>query len=130
MEHLCPYHGGMSHAELTVKVRSEYLPDQSAPTDDVFVFAYHITITNTGNATAQVVARTWNIHHANGQHDKVRGLGVVGHQPVLEPGAAFTYSSYSRLGTPTGMMQGRYTCLTEEGDMFYAEIPVFVLTAL
>ena len=71
---------------MTVTVRPEYLPSRSAPADDIYVFAYHITVTNVGEMAAQLISRTWNINDANGMHEKVKGLGLVGQQPLLQPG--------------------------------------------
>ena len=78
----------MPKYQISVKVRPEYLPDRSNPEANEFVFAYHVTITNTGQIAAQVIARTWNINHASGLHEKVKGLAVVGHQPLLGQTAA------------------------------------------
>ncbi|MFI0547162.1 MAG: ApaG domain, partial [Brachymonas sp.] len=75
-------------------------------------------------------ARTWNINHASGLHEKIKGLAVVGHQPLLQPGEVFEYSSGCVLTTPTGMMHGSYFCMAEDCEKFEATIPVFVLDAL
>ena len=94
------------------------------------MFAYTITITNVGKVTAQLISRTWNINDANGVHEKVRGLGVVGHQPLLKPGESFQYTSGTRLRTATGTMHGSYFCVAEDGEKFDVDIPMFVLDAL
>ena len=116
--------------QFKVEVRPQYLPEQSDPDEDLFVFAYTIVITNTGDITAQLISRTWNINDANGLHEKVRGLGVVGHQPLLKPGQAFEYTSGTRLRTPTGTMHGSFFCVAEDGERFDVDIPLFVLDAL
>jgi ApaG protein len=120
----------MAKYEFLVEVAPRYLPDQSAPADDMYVFAYTITITNTGDVTAQLIARTWNVNDANGHTEKVKGLGVVGQQPLLKPGQAFEYTSGTRLRTPTGTMHGSFFCVGEDGEKFDTDIPMFVLDAL
>ena len=120
----------MAKYQFTVEVRPQYLPQQSAPEEGLFVFAYTITITNTGEVAAQLIARTWNVNDANGHTEKVRGLGVVGQQPLLRPGQAFEYTSGTRLRTPTGTMHGSYFCVAEDGERFETDIPMFVLDAL
>nr|WP_315480684.1 Co2+/Mg2+ efflux protein ApaG [uncultured Rhodoferax sp.] len=120
----------MAKYEFLVEVAPQYLPDQSAPADDMYVFAYTITITNTGDVTAQLIARTWNVNDANGHTEKVKGLGVVGQQPLLKPGQSFEYTSGTRLRTPTGTMHGSFFCVAEDGEKFDADIPMFVLDAL
>ena len=119
----------MAKYHFTVEVQPQYLPDQSEPEDDSFVFAYTITITNTGDITAQLIARSWNVNDANGFTEKVKGLGVVGQQPLLKPGQSFEYTSGTRLRTPTGTMEGHYQFVTEEGDAFLVSIARFVLDA-
>ncbi len=120
----------MAKLQFHVEVRPRYLPDQSRPGQGMYAFAYTVTITNVGEAAAQVISRTWNINDANGHTEKVRGLGVVGQQPLLRPGEVFEYTSGTRLGTPTGTMHGSLFCVSEEGDKFDADIPMFVLDAL
>ncbi len=120
----------MAKYEFTVGVRPQYLPDQSAPEEGMYVFAYTITITNTGDVTAQLIARTWNVNDASGHNEKVKGLGVVGQQPLLKPGQSFEYTSGTRLRTPTGTMHGNFFCVAEDGEKFDADIPMFVLDAL
>ncbi len=115
---------------MLVEVAPQYLPDQSAPDEGQYVFAYTITITNTGDVPAQVVARTWNINDASGITEKVKGLGVVGQQPFLKPGQAFEYTSGTRLRTPTGTMHGSFFCVAEDGERFDVDVPMFVLDAL
>jgi len=110
-----------------VEVTPQYLPDQSAPAERVYCFAYTITITNTGPVPAQLISRHWLITDASGQTEEVKGLGVVGQQPLLKPGESFQYTSGCRLRTPSGTMQGRYFCVAEDGEPFEAEIPAFFL---
>ena len=102
----------MSKAELRVEVICRHVPHADSDDEALFVFEYTITIRNVGEVPAQVIARTWHINDANGVHEKVRGLGVVGHQPLIQPGQAFEYSSGTRLRTSTGTMHGRYLCVT------------------
>ena len=110
-------------------VTPQYMPQQSSPEDSVYGFAYTVTVTNTGEVTAQLISRHWTIVDANGLSEEVKGLGVVGHQPLLKPGESFQYTSGSRLRTPTGTMHGRYFCVAEDGAQFEAVIAMFVLQA-
>ncbi len=120
----------MAKFQLIVEVAPQYLAQQSAPLQGVYAFAYTVTITNVGQMAAQVIARTWNVNDANGHTERVRGLGVIGQQPLLRPGEVFEYTSGTRIGTPTGTMHGSLFCVTEDGDKFDADIPMFVLDAL
>ncbi len=120
----------MSKYAFQVEVAPQYLPDQSNPEEDLYVFAYTITITNSGEVTAQLISRTWNVNDANGHTERVRGLGVVGQQPLLKPGQSFEYTSGTRLRTPTGTMHGSFFCVAEDGEKFDADVPMFVLDAL
>ncbi len=113
-----------------VEVLPRYLPEQSAPEQGHYVFAYTITISNTGEVAAQLISRSWNVNDASGHTEKVRGLGVVGHQPLLQPGEKFEYTSGTRLRTPTGTMHGSYFFVAEDGERFETDIPMFVLDAL
>ncbi len=113
-----------------VEVTPQYLPDQSNPEQGLYVFAYTIRTTNTGEVAAQLISRTWNVNDANGHTEKVRGLGVVGQQPLLKPGQSFEYTSGTRLRTPTGTMHGSFFCVAEDGEKFDADVPMFVLDAL
>jgi ApaG protein len=117
----------MAKYEFSVQVVPQYLPDQSSPEQGLYSFAYTITITNSGEVPAQLISRHWIITNAMGQAEEVKGLGVVGHQPLLKPGEAFEYTSGCRLRTPTGTMQGSYFCVAEDGERFEAVVPVFVL---
>ena len=115
--------------QFSCAVVAQYIPQQSSPDDSVYGFAYTVTITNTGQVTAQLIARHWEIVDASGHVEEVKGLGVVGHQPLLKPGESFQYSSGSRLRTATGAMHGTYFCVAEDGERFEALIPMFVLEA-
>jgi ApaG protein len=115
--------------QLSCAVQPQYIPEQSSPEDGIYGFAYTVTITNTGLVAAQLISRHWEIVDANGHVEEVKGLGVVGHQPLLKPGESFQYSSGSRLRTPTGAMHGTYFCVAEDGERFEALIPMFVLDA-
>ncbi len=116
--------------QFRVDVQPRFLHEQSAPEQGLFVFAYRIKITNTGSVTAQLISRVWNVNDANGHTEKVKGLGVVGQQPLLKPGDAFEYTSGTRLRTPTGTMHGSFFCVAEDGEKFDVDVPMFVLDAL
>jgi ApaG protein len=113
-----------------VQVKPLYLPEQSDPEQGLYFFAYAITVRNTGTVAAQLISRTWNVNDADGHHEKVKGLGVVGRQPLLQPGEAFEYTSGTRLNTPTGTMHGSFFCVAEDGEKFEVDVPMFVLDAL
>jgi ApaG protein len=117
----------MAKYEFRVEVQPEYLPEQSAPDQGVYTFAYTITITNTGEVTAQLISRHWLITDAAGLTEEVKGLGVVGHQPLLKPGESFEYSSGCRLRTASGEMHGSYFFVAEDGERFDVAIPPFQL---
>jgi ApaG protein len=117
----------MSKPEFTVFVQPQYLEDQSDPAQQRFAFAYTVTIRNSGDIPAQLISRHWVITDENQATQEVRGLGVVGHQPLLPPGQAFEYTSGTVLTTPTGVMQGTYFCTAEDGTQFETPIPAFVL---
>lgn len=118
----------MPNPEFTSTVAVRHLPEQSQPETGQQAFAYTVTIRNTGDITAQLIARHWVITDGNGQVDEVRGLAVVGHQPVLKPGESFEYTSWTRLGTAQGTMRGTFFCMTEQAYPFEAPIPEFGLT--
>lgn len=120
----------MSKYQFRVTAVPHYLADQSSPDQGLYIFAYTITITNTGEVPAQLISRTWNVNDANGHTERIKGLGVVGQQPLLKPGESFEYSSGTRLRTPTGTMHGSFFCVAEDGEKFDADIPMFVLDAL
>jgi ApaG protein len=119
----------MATYEFQVGVTSQYVADQSDPSDDVYAFSYTITVSNTGTTPAQLISRHWIIVDAHGHTEEVKGLGVVGHQPLLKPGESFQYSSGCRLRTPTGTMHGSYFCVAEDGERFDVPIDLFVLEA-
>ena len=119
----------MPKYQFSCQVSSSYLPEQSSGQEQVYAFAYTVTVTNTGEVLAQLIARHWLISDATGLTEEVKGLGVVGHQPLLKPGESFQYSSASRLRTPSGTMHGSYFCVAEDGERFEATIPMFVLEA-
>jgi ApaG protein len=116
--------------QMMVRVRPRYLPDQSNPDQGLYFFAYTITIRNTGQVAAQLISRTWNVNDAHGHTEKVKGLGVVGQQPLLQPGETFEYTSGTRLRTATGTMHGSFFCVAEDGEKFDVDVPMFVLDAL
>lgn len=120
----------MSKYQFRVEVLPLFLAEQSIPEQDLYVFSYTISITNTGDVPAQLISRTWNVNDANGHTEKVKGLGVVGQQPLLKPGQTFEYTSGTRLRTPTGTMHGSFFCVAEDGEKFDTDIPMFVLDAL
>lgn len=113
--------------DITVTVTPIFLEDQSDPDEDHFVWAYQVRIENNGAETVQLRARYWCITDANGLVQEVRGSGVVGEQPVLEPGESFEYTSGTQLATPSGIMVGSYQMQTDHGDRFDVEIPAFSL---
>ena len=114
--------------DISIQVRTTYIPEQSDPGSDRYVFAYTITIANEGTASAQLISRHWVITDAENQVQEVRGLGVVGEQPFLRPGESFEYTSGTSLGTPVGTMRGSYQRVAEDGQKFEAEIPEFTLS--
>lgn len=117
----------MNHAEFSCSVQPSYLEEQSNPARHEHAFAYTVTIVNTGQVAAQLIARQWLITDGTGRVEEVRGLGVVGHQPLLKPGERFEYTSWARLDTPHGSMQGTFFCMTEDAHPFEAPIPAFTL---
>lgn len=118
----------MSVYQFSVSVRTQYLADKSDPEQEQFVFAYTITIKNVGKIAAQLISRHWVITDANNHIEEVRGLGVVGHQPLMQPGEQFEYSSGAVLQTQQGSMRGEYFCVAEDGHQFETDIPEFVLS--
>jgi len=118
----------MAAYQMTVTVKTQYLEDQSDPDHSQYVFAYAVTIKNSGNVAAQLISRHWVITDANNHVQEVRGLGVVGHQPLLQPGEQFEYTSGTTLATPQGTMHGEYFCVAEDGEQFESPIPEFVLS--
>jgi len=120
--------GRMAKPEFTVSIAVRPLPEQSQPDAGQYAFAYTVTIVNTGDTTAQLIARHWIITDANGHTEEVRGLAVVGHQPLLKPDEQFEYTSWTRIGTPNGTMRGTFFCMTEDARPFDAPIAEFGLT--
>lgn len=113
---------------ITVTPLANFIPDQSDDASGRYVFAYTITITNTGTMTAQLISRHWIITDANHSSQEVRGLGVVGEQPLLKPGESFEYTSGTSIATPVGTMKGSYQMVAEDGEQFEAEVPEFLLS--
>ena len=118
----------MAKYEFSVNVRPQYLVEHSDPDEEKYVFAYTVTIRNTGEHTAQLISRHWIITDGNNAVEEVRGAGVVGEQPVLKPGEAFEYTSGCPLPTPVGSMRGSYQCVADDGTAFEAPIPELVLS--
>ncbi len=112
---------------IRVDVVSTYLPERSSPRQRQFLFAYHVTIANEGEEVAQLVSRRWVITDANGAVQTVEDEGVVGKQPVIEPGKRFEYTSFCPLPTPFGTMHGHYVMVRPDGETFEAEIAPFML---
>jgi ApaG protein len=118
----------MKKYDIAVVVHPEYLPEQSRPSQGQYLWAYTVTITNMGSVAAQIVSRRWLIADAQGKVEEVKGLGVVGAQPLLKPGDSFEYTSGCPLATPSGTMRGSYFCVAEDGERFEAPIAEFALT--
>jgi ApaG protein len=117
----------MNPHEMSISVKAQYLPEQSDPDNRQFAFAYTVTIRNTGEASIQLIARHWFITDGDNDVQEVRGLGVVGQQPLLRSGEHFEYTSWATLPTPVGTMRGEYFCVTEDAQLFQAPIPEFAL---
>ena len=113
--------------EVTVTVETEFIPDQSDLAKNRYAFAYHVKIINTGNVPAQLISRHWIITDANNHVQEVKGLGVVGAQPLLKPNQQYEYTSGTLLATPIGSMRGTYQIVAEDGTMFDAIIESFTL---
>ena len=118
----------MPKVELTSTVTVRHLPEQSDPATGAHAFAYTVTIRNTGEVSAQLIARQWVVTDTAGHSEEVRGLAVVGHQPLLKPGETFEYTSWTRLATPQGTMRGTFFCMTEDAHAFDLQVPEFGLT--
>jgi ApaG protein len=112
---------------LEIRIATRFLDEESEPEDDRYVFAYTIRILNLGKRPAQLLARHWLITDGNGKVEEVRGEGVVGEQPLIEPGEQFEYTSGAVLETAVGTMQGSYDMLGDDGTRFDAPIPPFTL---
>ena len=114
--------------DISVQAIASFVPEQSDEQENRYVFAYTLTVTNTGGVAAQLLRRHWIITDASNQVQEVSGLGVVGEQPYLRPGESFQYSSGSSIATPVGTMRGTYQMVAEDGTKFDASIPEFVLS--
>jgi ApaG protein len=114
---------------MSVQVEPRYLADQSSPGQQIFTFAYTITVTNVGQVAAQLIARHWLIEDASGHTQEVKGLGVIGQQPLLAPGESFRYTSGCRLQASSGSMHGSFLVVDELGARFDVPVPLFVLEA-
>ncbi|PIT80333.1 Co2+/Mg2+ efflux protein ApaG [Limnohabitans sp. 15K] len=117
----------MTSYNVQIDVSPQYIADQSQPLQGIFSFSYTVTVTNTGTTPVQLISRHWVIQDERGHTDEVKGLGVVGQQPLLRPGEAFQYTSGCRLRAPSGTMQGSYFFVAEDGHRFDAPIATFVL---
>jgi len=113
--------------DINVKVEPRYMADRSDPSEKRFFWAYTVEIANSGGASVQILARHWIITDQNGRREDVRGIGVVGEQPVIEPGSSFTYTSGCPLPTPSGTMVGTYQAIDSAGQTFTVAIPAFSL---
>lgn len=113
---------------IEVEVDTQYIAEQSLPDQDHFVFAYTITISNSGDIPAQLLRRHWVITDANNKVQEVKGEGVVGEQPHLKPGESYRYTSGTMLETPVGTMRGSYHMIADDGVEFDADIPQFTLS--
>jgi ApaG protein len=113
---------------ITVTAKTHFIPEQSDEAAERYVFSYTITIANTGQIAAQLISRHWQITDAHQKVQEVRGLGVVGEQPLLKPGDSFEYTSGTAVATPVGAMKGSYQMVAEDGSPFEAEIPEFILS--
>ncbi|HUL41842.1 MAG TPA: Co2+/Mg2+ efflux protein ApaG [Burkholderiales bacterium] len=120
--------GNSKKYEITVSARTNFIPEQSDVENGRFVFAYTITITNTGNVGAQLISRHWIITDSENRIQEVRGLGVVGEQPFLKPNESFEYTSGAAIATQVGTMSGSYQMVAEDGVSFNAPIPEFALS--
>jgi ApaG protein len=116
------------HYRILVTVTTNYLPEQSLPDRQRYAFAYHVCIRNAGAIAAQLRTRHWIIRDADGREEEVRGPGVVGEQPLLEPGDEFEYTSGAVIRTQVGTMHGSYQMVATDGHLFDAQIPQFTLS--
>jgi ApaG protein len=114
--------------KILVEAVPHFIDAQSVPEENRYVFAYTITITNAGSIAAKLLLRHWLITDSNGKVQEVRGEGVIGEQPYLQPGESFRYTSGAMIATPVGTMQGNYTMRSDDGDDFIATIPRFTLS--
>jgi ApaG protein len=114
--------------KILVEAKPQYIEAQSSPDESRYVFAYTITITNVGAVPATLLSRHWLITDSNGKNQEVIGDGVIGEQPYLKPGESFRYTSGAMIETPVGVMQGKYSLISDNGDNFKAPIPQFTLS--
>ena len=119
---------GQEKYAVTVTVRTTYIPQQSDEAAGRFVFSYSVSILNSGSVAAQLISRHWIITDADSRVQEVRGLGVVGQQPRLQPGESYEYTSGTAIATPVGTMRGSYQMVAEDGVVFDAPIPEFTLS--
>jgi ApaG protein len=117
----------MSAYSIQIETLARYVPEQSQPAQGVFAFAYTVTFTNAGRVPVQLISRHWVIQDERGHSDEVKGLGVVGQQPLLRPGESFQYTSACRLRAPCGTMGGSFFFVAEDGHRFDAPVATFVL---
>lgn len=117
----------MSQYEFSVSAQVQYLPDESDPEQRKYAFAYTLTIRNSGQVPAQLISRHWVITDSDETVQEVKGLGVVGHQPLLKPGEQFEYTSWAVIATPVGTMRGAYFCVADDGERFDAPVSEFML---
>ncbi len=117
----------MAKPRFTSSVAVRPLPEQTDPAQQRYGYAYTVTIRNTGDVAAQVIARHWRISDLNGVVQQVRGLGLVGHQPLLRPGEQFEYTSWAQIATSQGTMQGTLVGITEDAVWFESPVPEFAL---
>lgn len=117
-----------SKYDIRIASQCRYLPDQSDPEQGIHQFAYTITITNAGSVPSQLISRHWIIQDEDGRTQEVKGLGVIGHQPLLQPGQSFEYTSGCRLEAGSGNMQGSYFFVAEDGTRFEAPVAPFSLS--
>ena len=123
-----PSAGSDNRYQIQVSVYSQFLADQSDPAKQIYSFAYTVRITNSGNVPAQLISRHWIIKDDSNEVVEVKGLGVVGHQPLMAPGESFEYTSGCQLKTPSCTMRGNYFFVAEDATQFAAPVAEFVLT--
>ena len=115
------------HPEFTCSVKVQPIAERTDAASSTYAYAYTVTIRNTGNVPAQLIGRHWIITDLRGRIEEVRGLGVIGQQPLLQPGESYEYTSWTELNTPQGSMRGTYLCVSHEARPFEAEVPEFML---
>jgi ApaG protein len=114
---------------ITVEIEPRYLSEQSSPEEDIYTFSYAVTVTNNSQVATQLISRHWFFSDSAGNVQEVKGLGVIGQQPLIAPGTSFRYSSGCRLKTPSGTMHGSFFMVSEHGDRFDAPIAMVMLEA-